>query len=174
MHWKSILYLSLLFCKCAYGQSDKTCVLLSDARIDKIDSIGNQLKTDTTGSFVLFFNLSFSGKNAYGCAVSYHDRKISGNRLRFIDEIKHTYGLTESSIANNKQLLKKLFDSPDTYVKNLLGNADNSLTHDNAMYLLVQINGKIIFDKLFCRTQFLNTTNKNSTKLIMALQDMAR
>ena len=169
---KCILYLLLLFSgQSSYAQYFMKCAV-SKENVNRIDSMRNQLKKDKQGSFVALFNMDFYGKNAYGCVVFYENKKVTGHSISFVEAVQQTSALTEKNIKKNQSVLDELFSGPNAFVSRILGTEYANISHTNAMYLLIQVDGLVLFDRFFCSSQLLTSPNENGKRLIMALKDM--
>lgn len=100
----------------------------------KLDSIRDRLKKDTVSSELIFFDIDFEQKNAYGCILVKDSQRLKGNKIEIIDNIEHVYPLTKKLIELDSKILNELFSYPDNFMKNFFPMETHSISHDNEVY----------------------------------------
>ncbi len=135
----------------------------------KIDSIRNKLINDSVSSELIYIDIDFLYKNAYGCIIAKNEGDINGNRIEFINSKVNIFLIDTKAIRSASKNIDELFSYPSQFVENFFPNTNHQLSHDNEMYFFLKVNGKVLFDKYFMRSSFLSTSNEKAKKLIILL-----
>jgi hypothetical protein len=136
---------------------------------EKIDSIRNTLINDSVSSELIYIDIDYLDKNAYGCIIAKNEGKINGREIKLVNSKENIFLIDSKSIKSASKTINELFFYPNQFIENFLPNTVHQLSHDNEMYFFLKVNGKILFDKYFMRSSFLNTSNEKAKELIILL-----
>ncbi|MBS1600825.1 MAG: hypothetical protein JST75_21575 [Bacteroidetes bacterium] len=166
----SVLVFLFFFRKNTLSQTDSLSIQLNNDILNhKIDSIKNILKADTSNTLLMFFNVDFMDRNAYGCVIFKKDNAIDGYKISFLENGIKKSALNHALLKSNKKLLEDFFRNPSDFLTDFPPKKKQPLSHDNAIYLFLKKDNRNIFDHRFMRSNSITTSNPNASKLITQL-----
>jgi hypothetical protein len=134
-----------------------------------IDSIKNSEQISRIESGVFFFNIDFSGKNAYGNIILKEQSSMTVQKIGLVSNKKYSEEMAAIRMEKADPVFNDLFSNPESVLQDFFPNCNHALSHDNYVYLFVKVKGKIYFDKRFRRSSFIDTKNNKSASLIQKL-----
>jgi hypothetical protein len=138
-----------------------------------VDSLTEQLE-GREKSVVLFIMVDFQGQKAYGCILKKMDSIITGEKLFMNESTLREGHADDHRLSLNRALIVDFFENPQSYLTPALSEQDKrESSHDNRMFFLAKINGKIVFKRHFCHSDYLSSKNQKLKSLFLKLGDIA-
>lgn len=143
--------------------------------IDKVDSIRICLQKDSLSSSLLFLEIDYLNKEAYGCIIYNANNNLKGYRIVISQDSVNRIELSQRILKKYSNSLKAFFVSPSDFLTGFPGITKNKhlMSHDTKRYLFLEIGKKTIFDKWFMRSSSVEANDKRIFKILLSLVSLS-